>query len=215
MPPAPSQIPLWLKIAWTALVCVIVPVYVLQYPLSNFLWFSNVAMLAAVPALWLESRLLASMQAVSVALLEMFWIADFTIGMLLGDSPIGLAEYMFDQTLPLVARTLSLYHLPLPFLLLVLVCRLGYDRRGWLLQTAAAWVLFPLSYLLSNPERNVNWAFGLGEAPQEMMHPLLYLALLMLAAPLLVYLPTHLLLVLMAKHLPGCRRMEAGTSRAT
>jgi len=35
--------PLWLKLAYTAFVAAIVPVYVRQYGWRNFLWFSDVA----------------------------------------------------------------------------------------------------------------------------------------------------------------------------
>jgi len=56
-------IPLWLKIAYTLFVCLIVPIYWRRYGPANFLWFSNIALLATVPALWLESALLASMMA--------------------------------------------------------------------------------------------------------------------------------------------------------
>ena len=65
-----SQIPLWLKIGYTALVAVIVPIYWLKYGAANFLWFSDIAFILLVPALWWESGLIASMMALSVLLLE-------------------------------------------------------------------------------------------------------------------------------------------------
>jgi len=62
----PAQIPLWLKLAYTLFICVVVPVYWLQYGPGNFLWFSDLALLATTAALWLENSLLVSMMAVSV-----------------------------------------------------------------------------------------------------------------------------------------------------
>jgi hypothetical protein len=41
-------------------VSVVVPTYWRQYGPGNFLWFSDVALLASVPALWFESPLIAS-----------------------------------------------------------------------------------------------------------------------------------------------------------
>jgi hypothetical protein len=41
---------------------------------------------------------------------------------------------------------------------------------------------------------NVNYVFGVGATAQTWMAPGLWLALLMVALPLLIYLPTHLLL---------------------
>ena len=57
------MIPLWLKITYTLFVSSVVPVYWRRYGPANFLWFSDIALLVTVPALWLESPLLASMMA--------------------------------------------------------------------------------------------------------------------------------------------------------
>jgi len=51
-------IPLGLKVIYTLYVCVLVPIYWRQYGPANFLWFSDIALLALVPALWLENALL-------------------------------------------------------------------------------------------------------------------------------------------------------------
>jgi hypothetical protein len=32
-----------------------------------------------------------------------------------------------------------------------------------------ALVVFPLSYLFSNPDENVNWVYGFGEKPQTIL----------------------------------------------
>jgi hypothetical protein len=58
------MIPLWLKLAYTVFVAIIVPVYAKKWGWGNFLWFSDIALLLMVPALWTESRLLVSMMAV-------------------------------------------------------------------------------------------------------------------------------------------------------
>ena len=52
------MIPLGLKTIYTLYVCVLVPIYWRQYGQANFLWFSDIALLALVPALWLENALL-------------------------------------------------------------------------------------------------------------------------------------------------------------
>ena len=71
------MIPLRLKIVYTLFVCALVPVYWRQYGPANFLWFSDIALLALVPALWLENALLVSMMAISVVFFEALWNADF------------------------------------------------------------------------------------------------------------------------------------------
>jgi hypothetical protein len=187
-------IPLWLKIAYTLFVCLIVPIYWRRYGPANFLWFSDIALLVTVPALWLESPLLASMMALGVALPELAWNVDFFVRLTTGASLLGLSAYMFDRGLPLFLRALSLFHVGLPVILIWMVHRLGYDPNALLAQTLLAAVVLPLSYLFSDPHRNVNWVYGFGEKPQTRVAKLWFLAFLILMFPLVIYLPTHLVL---------------------
>jgi hypothetical protein len=71
------MIPLWLKLAYTVFVAIIVPVYAKNWGWGNFLWFSDIALLLMVPALWTESPLLVSMMAVGVLLPESFWNVSY------------------------------------------------------------------------------------------------------------------------------------------
>jgi hypothetical protein len=70
-----TVIPFGLKITYTVFVCALVPIYWRQYGPANFLWFSDIALLVLVPALWLENALLVSMMAVSVVFFEGFGIS--------------------------------------------------------------------------------------------------------------------------------------------
>src|SRR5467141_5394920 len=158
-----AVIPLGLKIGFTLFVCALVPIYWRQYGPANFLWFSDIALLALLPALWLENALLVSMMAISVVFFEALWNLDFFFRLATGKSLIGLSAYMFDPKIPLFIRSLSCFHIILPLLLLWLMSRLGYDRRAWLWQTLVALVVLPLSYLVTNPRENINWVYGFGE----------------------------------------------------
>ncbi|MCM3905893.1 MAG: hypothetical protein ND866_29775 [Pyrinomonadaceae bacterium] len=190
--------PLWLKIAYTLFVCVVIAVYWRNYGLRNFLWFSDIALIGTVPALWLENGLLASMMALSIVILDVAWAVDFFGGLLFGRSLLGLGKYMFDETIPLPVRLVSLFHIWFPMLLLWMVYRLGYDERALAAQTILAWVVLPVSYwVVTEESENINWVRGLrGDRsdPQQWMPKRLYLALLMLGLPLFIYLPTHLVL---------------------
>ena len=185
---------LWLKIVYTLFICVLVPVYWVRYGPGNFLWFSDIALFTTAAALWLESSLLASMMAVSVLVLESVWIIDFLIGLIAGSSVIGLSAYMFDSKISLPVRALSLFHIAMPVILVWLLHRFGYDRRALIAQTVLAWIVLPASYFLTSPSQNINWVYGPGNGPQKWMPAPLYLILLMLAFPLVLYLPTHFLL---------------------
>lgn len=188
------MIPLWLKIAYTAIVAVILPVYWLRHGPKNFLWFSDIALILLVPALWLESALLFGMMAVGVLLPEAVWTISYLGGLLFRRPVTGLAGYMFDPALPRWLRGLSLFHLILPPLLIWGVWRLGYDSRALALQTLLAWVVLPVTWLVTEPAKNINWVFGPGERPQRRIDGRFYLGFVMLFFPVCVYLPTHWLL---------------------
>ncbi len=194
MEAAVTLIPLWLKIAYTIFVVATVIVYARWWGAGNFLWFSDIALILTVPALWLENALLAGMAALGTLLPDGVWIAGFCSGLITGKPVWGLADYMFSDHKPRYVRALSLFHLFLPVLLVWLIGRLGYDADALIAQTLVAWVVLPLSYRLTDPRDNINWVRGLFGAPQQRIHPLAYLALLMLGFPLLIYLPTHLAL---------------------
>lgn len=187
---------LWIKLAYTLFVLVLVPVYWRVYGPANFLWGSDIALLVTLVALWAESAVLASMMAVAILLPELAWNIDFFWRLTFGVDALRLlgTQYMFDPSLPLSVRGLSLFHVFLPVLLVWLVYRLGYERRALVYQTVLAWVVLPATYLFADPSANINWVRGFGREPQAWMPAPLYLALLMIAIPLVLYLPTHLLL---------------------
>jgi hypothetical protein len=185
-----GQIPLWLTLAYGLAVPVIAVVYWHVYGPTNFLWLSDIALGCTLVALVTGNRLLASMMAVGVLALELAWTIDF----LFGGRLISIAAYMFDSKLPLYLRSLSIFHLALPPTLLFLVYRLGYDQRALIYQTLLTWAVLVVTYLATDPEKNINWVFGPGSKPQHVLPPLLYLGLEMVIIPVCVFLPTHLLL---------------------
>lgn len=191
---SPVAIPLWLKLFYTLFVCLIAAVNWVQYGPGNFLWFSDIALFVTVPALWLESPLLASMMALAVLLLELAWGADLFVRLITGVSLTGLSSYMFDPKIPLPIRAVSLFHIPLPVVLVWMLYRHGYDSRALVAQTVLAWIVLPLSYLLTDRSENVNWVYGFGEKQRKWMPPSVHVILLMVLLPLAIYLPSHLLL---------------------
>lgn len=189
------MLPLWLKLAYTLLVLVWFPIWWVEHGLANFLWFSNIATLVLLFGLWAESRLAVSMMAVAVTAPEIFWNLDFLLQLLTPMDGFGLANYMFADATPWRVRILSgIVHVALPILLLYGVWRLGYDRRALRFQILLAFVVLPLVHFTTDPADNINWTHGPGDEPQETLHPLLYLALILAFMPAVVYAPTHWLL---------------------
>jgi hypothetical protein len=177
-------------------VLVLVPVYWIEYGPQNFFWASDIALLLTVVALWTESALLASMLAVAILVPDIAWNIDFFFRLTFGVDALQLpgTRYMFADESPLLLRGLSLFHVFLPVLLVWLIYRLGYGRRALIWQTVLAWVVLPATWLLTDPAANINFVRGFGLEPQSWMPAPVYLMLLMLAFPLIVYLPTHLVL---------------------
>ncbi|MFS8153354.1 hypothetical protein [Vreelandella titanicae] len=190
-----AGVPRWLKLAFTLWILVWAPSYVVLLGAQNFFWLCNVASFLLLVALWSEQRTLMSMQWLAVALVGSLWSLDVATAALTGVHPLGGTEYMFDPEHPLMARAMSLYHVVLPLVAGIGIARLGYARRALLWQTLLTWIVVPLTYLLTEAERNINWVHGPFGQPQDSLNPLLYLFLLSLLWPVIVYLPVHLLMI--------------------
>ena len=204
MPARPGRVPLWARLAYTAFVAVLVPYYWAAYGPTNFLYYCDVALLLGLAAAWTGRSLLASAPAVGILVPQALWMLAL-VGTAVGRPVVGMTAYMFDPALPLFTRGLSFFHFWLPLVLLYLLARLGYDRRGFWAWTGLAWVLMPVCYfLLTGPPApadapnvpvNVNYVYGPDDrAAQTWVPPLAWLGLLMAGLPLAVYLPTHLVL---------------------
>ena len=195
----PRRLPLALKLGFTAFMAVLVPVYWANYGPTNFLYFCDVALFLTLIAVWKESAILASMAAVGIVLPQMIWVLDFAAG-LVGVKLLGMTAYMFDGQRSLFLRGLSLFHGWLPFLLIFLVKRLGYDKRALPAWWALAWALIVFCYCFmpgptANPGTtpvNINYVHGMSDtAAQTWMPPLAWLAALMAGLPAILYWPTH------------------------
>jgi len=189
-----TLIPVWFKLAYTAFVAGIVVIWWRNYGWKNFLWFSDIALIGAVPAMWLESRAIASVLAVAVLAPETLWNVDFVARILLRRRVTGLTDYMFEAERPRLLRGLSLFHVPLPLVLLWMLLAYGYDARvGLPGAIVLAVIVLPWSRLVSTPDRNINWTWGLGRE-QARFSPFVYLCLLLIGFVLLVFIPTDWLL---------------------
>ncbi len=193
------MIPVWIKLAYTLMVVVVVLVYWRKYGPGNFLWFSDIAMLGLVAALWLENSLLVSMMTVGVLIPELAWNAAYFYRLLTGQTMPGLGnltDYMFEAQRPRWLRAMSLFHVPLPPLMIWALLGMGYDGRAIYCQTLLAWVVLGLSYALTARSENVNWVHGVGPAGNTFgMSLWKYRLLQALVLPVGVLLPTHLALL--------------------
>ena len=203
MPGKIQRIPLSLKLAYTAFCTVHVALNWQAYGPLNFLWFCDIAVLTLLAALWTERSLLASIAGVAILLPMGLWIIDLAGRIGLGHYIFGFAGYMFDRQVSVQIRVTSSFHLWLPVILLWTLNRLGYDRRALGIQSVFAAVLLIGCYFISSPPPshglhetvNINWVYGPGDdGAQTFVPPGVYLGVMILLYPGLIYLPTHLTL---------------------
>jgi hypothetical protein len=191
--PAPGQkIPDWLR--YLALIWLVLwfAAYWHAWGPANFLHLCDIAAILTCIGLFTSNSLLISSQAVSSVLIDLVWTLDVATRLIFGHHLIGGTEYLFNATTPLWARLLSLFHIVLPFILLWSLSRLGYDRRGWKLQSA---ILVPvlIASRFVTPDQNLNFAVtdpflhrSYGTAPTHLFITFLFLVFV-------VYFPTHFL----------------------
>jgi hypothetical protein len=197
--PAAPRIPLWLKLVYTAFMTVLVPVYLYYYGPTNFLYFCDVALILTLIGIWIESPLLLSMGAVGITVPQIVWVIDF-LGTAIGFPIAGMTAYMFNADSSLFLRGLSLFHGWLPFLLLFLIARIGYDRRALPYWTVLAWVLILICFFFMPPPNpnagltpvNINYVWGFDDAAaQTWMQPYLWVAGMIVLMPVICFVPVH------------------------
>lgn len=201
-PDRQTVIPYALKAAYTAFMAVLIPVYLWHYGPTNFLYFCDVALLMTLVGVWTERPLWVSMPAVGILVPQTVWVADF-VANLFGAHLTGMTDYMFNAQSPLFLRGLSLFHGWLPFLLVYLVWRLGYDRRALIAWTGMAWGLLAVSYFaMPGPMAdrglmpvNINYVYGFSDAvAQTWMPGWAWFSMLMVGLPVVMFWPVHLVL---------------------
>lgn len=144
-------------------------------------------------ALVLENRFIASMAIVGYLAYEIYWNIDFFL-LLFSLPNSGVTDYMLYSAKPTWIRSLSLFHVALPPLMIWLIYRLGYDKRAWLFQIPVMIIQLFLTWLLTNPAENINLVFSYQRIVLLNMNPYLYLTLLSAAAALVIFL-THLIIL--------------------
>lgn len=217
---SPRRIPLMLKLAYSAFMALLIPVYWVNFGLTNFLYFCDMALIVTLFGVWLESPLLVSMPTIGILAPQILWVIDFALN-LFGVRLTGMTDYMFSAGSPMLLRGLSLFHGWLPFLLVYLVLRLGYDRRAIFAWTGLAWTAMVIAYFfLPGPTPNaeltpvnVDYVFGMSETvAQNWMPGWTWLLMLMAALPTLLFAPVHFVFARISLR-RGSNSVQAGVTR--
>ena len=177
----------WAAAAWLA---VWLPAYWAVWGSRNFLHLCDITVVLTCAGLWLGNSLLLSSQAVASIVVDLLWTLDAASRLLAGRNLIGGTEYMWDARFPLWVRLLSLFHVFWPVLVVWAVRRVGYDRRGWILQSAIAAALLVAARLLA-PAQNINYAFRDPIFGRAWGPAAAHLAVIWLSLVAAIYWPTH------------------------
>jgi len=177
----------WVSVLWLA---VWLPTYTAFWGGANFLHICNVAVILSCLGFLFESPLLLSSQAVFSILGNFFWALDFLNALVTGHPLFGGTEYMWNASIPLWVRCLSLYHFVLPLLLLWGLHRSGYDRQGWKLQGVISLLVLSLSRF-TDPAKNINFVFRDPLLRKTWGMASLHVIVIWVGLIVLIYWPTH------------------------
>jgi len=187
---AAAKIPAWARICSLIWLALWTPVYWHVWGAQNFLHVCDIAVILTCVGLIFSNSLLLSSQAVSSILTDLLWDLDAAWRLFTGYPLTGGTNYMWDAHYPLWARLLSLFHIVWPVILICSLRRVGYNRRGFVLQAAIAAAAL-IAARFANPSENINYAFrdpllhrSFGIAP-------LHVAIIWLGLVVLIYLPAH------------------------
>ena len=184
------RISLTLKLVYLTFMAILIPTYWVHYGPANFLWISDVTLILAFLAVLFESKVFASMAAVGGFVLESYWTVSFVLALGFNIHFTDIADYMFNASLPLWLRLLSLFHIVLPILVIWLVRQLGYYKKAVWIQIVLTCAVLSICWLFTKPSENINWVFSYQNLQ---MNPVLYLILECLGAACILFI-THVFL---------------------
>jgi hypothetical protein len=177
----------WVALAW---LIVWIPAYWRAWGWLNFLHLCDIAVILSCLGILFGNRLLISSQMLATAVPGVIWCLDAGWRVFFHHNLIGGTEYLWDATVPMWVRMLSLFHIALPILLVALCARVGYDRRALILQSGITFVLLVISRWMG-AAANLNYIFidpifhrALGPAP-------IHFTIILAGTVVLFYLPAH------------------------
>lgn len=180
------------KILFSIYLAILIPVYWKKYGWQNFLWFSDIGMFITFFALWFNSSLLISMAVIGILPFELIWAVDYVV-MLSGRRFLNITNYMFDSRYSKFLRALSLFHLIIPVIWIVCLIKWGYDVHAFWYQVLLTEATLIITFLASDPDKNINWVFVPIKKRWQVISSVTWLILLMIALPLFIIYPSHLL----------------------
>jgi hypothetical protein len=178
----------WLKIIFTLFLCILLLINWITYGPANILWISDITLLLAYFATIFQSRFLSSMAILQGLFFESMWVIALLIS-LIAPMDFALIKYMYDSSIPIWIRCISLFHLILPPYLVWLLYRFGYTKKALPLQIGINWIVIFLTWAVSKPSANINFVYSYQKYG---WNPLIYLVGLAAAISIILCF-THLI----------------------
>lgn len=177
----------------TGYLLILIPAYWKAFGPDNFFWLSDIGLFLTVIGLWCQSSLLISTAIILTFPLDIIWVIDFILRLITRKNGLGIVDYMFNSKFPIFTRSLSLFHIFLPILWFWCLLMWGYNQKALWLAIMIVWLIFPLTYFLANPAKNINWVHY---APilNKKIASTWWRCILFILFPLLIILPMHVLL---------------------
>ncbi len=188
-----------LVFVWLA---VYIPSYYLAYGSQHFLQLCNVGVLISCLALMTKNSILISSQFLASAAIAVFWLADVLSFLFIGQHLHGGTQYLWDSSIFLPARILSVYHIVLPVILWREIKILGYDGRGFVVQTLITAIVFSVSCFIATPDNNLNYLYELPSITRFSSGVFVNAIVSWLLTIVVLLLPVHFLLSHCLRKLP-------------
>jgi hypothetical protein len=177
----------WVALAW---LIAWIPAYWRCWGWQNFFHLCDIAVILSCLGIIFGNRLLISSQMLATVVPGVIWSLDAGWRVFFHHNLIGGTEYLWDATVPLWVRMLSLFHIGLPILLLALCARIGYDRRALAFQSLVTFVLFLISRWMG-AEANLNYVFIDPIFHRALRPAPIHFAIIIAGTVILFYLPAH------------------------
>ena len=178
----------WAALAWLA---VWLPFYAQAYGAWHFLFLCNLGVLLTVAGIVFDRPLLLSSQLLMAPLIAALFALDLGARLATGQFLHAGTAFLWDDSLPLAVRLLSLYHLAWPLVLAWCVLRAGYDRRAFALQCLLGVVAVAAGLWLAPASENLNYVAHWPGSAEPHARPVLLSALSLAALAAVAWWPLH------------------------
>ena len=128
---------------------------------QGILWFCYLGIILIGAGMFWKNTLLIESQLNILAIPLIIWTADFFYIAITGNELLGITNYFFDPSFPIISKIISIQHIftiPVSFFVLHKL-KLKKIPHTWRISFIQLILVFTLSVLLTNPLDNLNCVY--------------------------------------------------------